>query len=252
MTKKLLGLTSFNISHLCLGLEGANVRHLLPMLHSAVTHGINWWDFRLNVHFEAVHQVLHTQSRKSLVLSAHSDARTGQELLESVQHHLTTLRIDYLDILFLDNVRNLADREARKDAVDALREVKAQGLVRATGMRSNDPALIRHSGEQAEFDVLMVSMQDEQSLKGDMQSQLDMAIRTAHLAGRGVVLTDMLSSRAGRHDPFGLLEWAVNIPTAQSLRFAPTSAAELQALVRFFADRRVDPENLKFLWGSAA
>ena len=103
-----------------------------------------------------------------------------------------------------------------------MQEAQAQGRVRALGLCTNNPEVMHHTAADDRFAVLMASLDDREYSESSAHPQIEAAIRAVHNKGRAVVLTDLLSGYAGRYDPLGILEWAVNIPYAQSLRFTPS------------------------------
>lgn len=247
-----LGSTSLKASRLCLGFEGVKVKQIPPLLREAVALGVNWLDFSSEEQETAVRAILHEQQRDGLVLSIHTTAHGQQELHQDVQQHLAALQVDCVEILFLDEVNELTELAAREDAITAMLEVKSQGAVRALGLQTHNPEVMRRSGADYRFEVLMASMDDRSYSKANAQPQIDAAIHVAHNRGHAVVVSDLIAGRAGHFDPLGILEWAVNVPYVQSLRFSPSSTKELQALVQFIAIRRAELQELEFLWSRAA
>lgn len=247
-----LGATSLSVSRLCLGVENADLAHITPLLREATAQGSNWWDIFGGTHVSALREVALSQNRQSLVLSAHCSARSYQQVMDSLLHHLANVQSDYLDILFLNDVRSLDDLTAREDAIAALQEAKSRGAIRATGIYTHDPQVMCEVGSARHVDVLMASMENEGLASNDWLPQVDAALHAVYQAGCGIVLTDILRGRLAQTNPAHALNWAISHPDVHAVRFAAATTAELRAVTRLLETRTVEEQSLQFLWRKAA
>lgn len=122
---------------------------------------------------------------------------TADGVRRSLAESLARLGTDRVDIVMIHDPEEPDDRfdEARAGAVPALRELKEQGVIRAWGVGTKDPAIARRFVEQCAPDAVMLAGRYtllEQESVGLMRSCLDhdVAVIAVGVFNSGLLATD--------------------------------------------------------------
>lgn len=175
MNRRILGRTGIPVSEIgmgCEGFEGKTPQETAQLLDAAMEAGINCFD--LYTPNPAVRsnlgQALQRYPRESYVLQAHlcTTWQDGQyrrtreidEVKQSVEDLFERMQPGYLDIGMIHYV----DQEQDFDAVYTgpvfayLKELRAAGRIRSTGLSTHNPDVALRAVESGEIDVIMLSV----------------------------------------------------------------------------------------------
>jgi predicted aldo/keto reductase-like oxidoreductase len=113
-----------------------------------------------------------------------SDQTTAEDFLEKFNTSLTRLQMDYVDILYVHDIRNPEMLEY-KPIINALKKLKKDGKAKFIGFSThmNEPLVISAAAELKTFDVILTSY----NFKQTYISELNAAIKKANAAGIGIV-----------------------------------------------------------------
>ena len=150
----------------------------------------------------------HGGRREDLVLTTKTGTHvrppdySAKATRESVARSLELLKTDYLDVVFVHDPRDLAPVLAPGGALEALRVLKAQGIIHAIGLGVRDHAFHRRLIEAGLIDVSL-TYRDYQLLD---QSAADGVLKVAEAHGVGVLNgSPTLNGLLGGDDPLAFI-----------------------------------------------
>lgn len=113
-----------------------------------------------------------------------TDNTTADDFLGRFNTSLSRLQMDYVDILYIHDVRNPEMLEY-KPIINAVKKLKKDGKVKFIGVstHANEPLVINAAAELKLFDVILTSYNFKQAYISEMNS----AIKKAASAGIGIV-----------------------------------------------------------------
>ena len=200
LERRTLGRTGLEVSVLGLGGAGLGGQHYgsvsesqaIETVHRVLESGINYIDtspaygeseLRIGLALDGV--------RERVVLSS----KTGthpihrgydfETTLRSVENSLRQLRTDHIDLLLIHdpNREQFAQAIGKNGALEALEQLKAQGVIRAIGLGVRDHALHLEAIESQRFDALLTFL-DYTLLN---TSALEVVLPSAHQNQIGVI-----------------------------------------------------------------
>jgi predicted aldo/keto reductase-like oxidoreductase len=113
-----------------------------------------------------------------------SDQTTAEDFLSKFNTSLSRLKMDYVDILYIHDIRNPEMLEY-KPIINAAKNLKKEGKVKFIGFstHANEPIVIDAAASMNTWDVILTSYNFKQSYIKELNS----AIRKANQAGIGIV-----------------------------------------------------------------
>lgn len=169
MKKRQLGKSNIEISDLTLGCMslGTDVQHGKKMIDYALDKGINHLDTADLYNFGDNERIVgeaikHRRSDVVLTTKVGNHFQEGKEgwywdpskkyIHEAVRHSLQRLKTDYIDVYMLHG-GTLDD--PIDETIEAFEELKKDGLIRAYGISSIRPNVVREYAIRSSIDVLM-------------------------------------------------------------------------------------------------
>jgi predicted aldo/keto reductase-like oxidoreductase len=157
---------AFNKPVCRLGLASRGDSALAPddVLH-ALSSGINFWNWPGESEGSSIGDAFSHAiaglggQRESVVVCVQFAARTAKEAAGELRSVLATLKTDYIDILTLYYVEELAEWEsliAAGGALEYCREARADGVIRRLGMTTHQRRLAKTCVRSGLLDVLMI------------------------------------------------------------------------------------------------
>jgi predicted aldo/keto reductase-like oxidoreductase len=109
---------------------------------------------------------------------------SADDFLEKFQTSLSRLQMDYVDILYVHDMRSLEMLEF-KPIINAAKKLKKEGKIKFIGFstHSNEPAVISAAADSDNWDVILTSYNFKQTYVNEIQS----SIKKANQAGIGIV-----------------------------------------------------------------
>ncbi len=113
-----------------------------------------------------------------------SDQTTAEDFLAKFDTSLSRLKMDYVDILYIHDIRNPEMLEY-KPIINAVKKLKKDGKIKFMGFSThiNEPVVIDAAASIDTFDVILTSYNFKQTYISELQS----AIKKASAAGIGVI-----------------------------------------------------------------
>lgn len=142
-----------------------------------------------------------------------SDQTTSDEFLAKFSVSLSRLRLDYVDILYVHDVRNPEMLEY-KPIIEALNRLKKDGKIKYAGFstHANEPVVIDAAASLNTFDVILTSY----NFKQTYINELNASIKKAAGAGIGIVAMKTLAGggfldkeRTKKINASAALKWAL-------------------------------------------
>ena len=113
-----------------------------------------------------------------------SDQTTAEDFLAKFNTSLSRLKMDYVDILYVHDIRN-PEMFEYKPIMNAVKSIKKEGRAKFIGFstHANEPVVIDAAASLDIFDVILTSYNFKQSYVAEMNS----AIKKANQSGIGIV-----------------------------------------------------------------
>ncbi len=253
MQRIILGKSGLNVPVFSVGtapLRDLPRAEALAVLHRAYELGATWWDTSDDYGTEPlVADAMARVERRLLTISTKTGAGTYEEGARAVKTALSTLRTDAIDIMFLHDVRDAADFEARQGCLNALRDLRARGVVHAIGLSSHRADPLHLAAAEPHIDVVLVpwnSYGETPDGEGTMR-EMEAAIRACYAAHKGVVLMKLLN--AGRLKPHldDALRSGADFREKHAVCIGVASILELETDIRLILGQPVDISILRHL-----
>jgi aryl-alcohol dehydrogenase-like predicted oxidoreductase len=243
LQRRLLGKTGAMVS--CIGF-GAGSRYCsMPdedaaqaLLERALDLGITYFDTSASYTRRGVERLserrlgeFSKRRRKELFLASKFDSRDRDSALRSVDQSLKLLQTDYLDLIQIHSLTDLADLDriaAPNGAFAALEHLKAQKLARFIGITGhNDGVAMTEALRRHDFDTVLMALNAAQSANpvaarkmtalpafGEsalpLAVQKNMGVLSMKVMGQGM----LVGSGAGRASYAELLQYNLSQPVA--------------------------------------
>ncbi|MEI6049894.1 MAG: aldo/keto reductase [Bacteroidota bacterium] len=119
-----------------------------------------------------------------------SDQTTAEDFLSKFNTSLSRLQMDYVDILYVHDIRSTEMLEY-KPIINAVKQLKKEGKVKFIGFSThmNETAVIDAAASLDTFDVILTSYNFKQTYVNELTS----AIRKANQAGIGIIAMKTLA-----------------------------------------------------------
>ena len=208
------------------------------LLERAFASGINYFDTAGSYSRRPIERLsekrlgeFSNQRRKEIFLATKIDPRDRDGALRSVELSLKHLQTDYVDLIQIHSLSNLADldRIGSPDGVlGAIQQLKAQKVARFIGITGhNDGAAMAEALRRHDFDTVLMSLNAAQSanpiaqrkmepIPAFEQSALPVALQknigvlSMKVMGQGM----LVGTGAGRASPAELLQFNLSQPVA--------------------------------------
>lgn len=241
MKKVMLGQSGLLVSRLSIGtdtgIEPASGGRLLKRTFEL---GVNFWDTDETYGtLPAVREALQQVDRSQLVLAAKTYEKDYHGARRSLENTLATLKTDYLDIFHLHAVSGSRDFEGRRGALQALLEARGEGLIQAVGLSTHAVGMVETAAEVEEVEVVLAVLNRIGArILGGEREEMEEALRSVYLAGKGVYLMKVLARGKLAGELEEALGYALRFPYAHSVCVGMRTVQELKANVSIA--RRMD------------
>jgi predicted aldo/keto reductase-like oxidoreductase len=145
-----------------------------------------------------------------------SNETTAEDFLNKFNTSLSRLQMEYVDILYIHDIRNPEMLEY-KPIINAVKQLKKEGKAKNIGFstHANEPAVINAAADLKTFDVILTSYNFKQAYV----NELNAAIKKANQAGIGIVAMKTMAGggfldkeKTKRINPSAALKWALSNP----------------------------------------
>ena len=246
------GKTGIEISRLCFG--AGRLRDTCDtyeaggkLMLRAFDEGITFWDtaegYGTQPHLgEAARQIL----RHEVVIQTKNGAKDYDGASASITRSLQELKTDYIDVLLLHGISTPEDLASREGALDAFREAKEVGKVRAIGCSTHvyTGAVMDAVIDHPEIEVILATANKEgRMLEGGALDRHLEYLQRAYQLGKGISIMKVIA--AGDipvADMPEWIEWGFNLETAHAINLGITEYRHITldvGLARASARRRL-------------
>jgi aryl-alcohol dehydrogenase-like predicted oxidoreductase len=253
MQQTILGQSGLEVPVFCVGtapLGQLPREEAVQVLHRAYELGATWWDTADSYGTEPlVGEALARVERRLITISTKTSVPEYYDAKSAVVQARGRLGLAAIDIMFLHNVRDREDFTARRGCLHALRDLRANGSVRAIGLSSHNAEPIRLAAGEPDIDVVMAPWNSFGQMPDDIGSMREMeaAIRACYAAGKGVVLMKILDAGHLRPDFDDAIKAAAGFKEKHTLNIGVQSTLELETDIRLVLGEPVDASILRFL-----
>ena len=246
------GKTGIEISRLCFG--AGRLRDTCDtyeaggkLMLRAFDEGITFWDtaegYGTQPHLgEAARQIL----RHEVVIQTKNSAKDYNGASASITRSLQELKTDYIDVLLLHGISTPEDLASREGALDAFREAKEVGKVRAIGCSTHvyTGAVMDAVIDHPEIEVILATANKEgRMLEGGPLDRHLEYLQCAYQLGKGIsIMKVIVAGDIPEADMSEWIEWGFNLETAHAINLGITEYRHITldvGLARANARRRL-------------
>lgn len=248
MERRLLGKTGLAVSRLCFGtLTLGPLQANLPpqrageLIAYAYARGINFFDtaqfYRNYPHLKEGFSCL----PEDAILTSKSYCYTREQALEAVDEARRALNRDVIDIFMLHEQESEHTFRGHADALDALYQLKAQGVLRAVGASMHHVAAVR-AATRLGLDVIhpLINKSGLGIVDG-AREDMEAALTEAHRAGLGIYTMKALGGGNLFSQAEACFDYALELPFADSIAVGMQSEEEIDANLSYFSQRSFSP-----------
>jgi len=185
-----------------------------------------------------------------------SDQTTAEDFLNKFNASLSRLKMDYVDILYVHDIRN-PEMFEYKPIIDTVKKLKKDGKVKFIGFstHANEAVVIDAAAGKNIFDVILTSY----NFKQTYVSELNSAIKKANQAGIGIVAMKTLAGggfldkeKTRPINSTAALKWVLSNPDVTTTIPGMTDFDQLDLNVKILADITITESEKKDLMIAAA
>jgi predicted aldo/keto reductase-like oxidoreductase len=180
-----------------------------------------------------------------------SEQTTGEDFLAKFDTSLSRLQMDYVDILYMHDVRNPSLLE-HKPLVDAIKGLKEKGKVKFIGFstHANMHAVISAAAESKSWDVILTTY----NYRLNNIPEMDAALKKANDAGIGIVAMKTLSGggfldreKTKPMNTTAAIKWVLSNPNVHTVIPGMTAFDQLDLNIKIMEDITLNEQEKKDL-----
>jgi uncharacterized protein len=185
-----------------------------------------------------------------------SDKTTAEDFIEKFNLSLSRLKMDYVDILYVHDIRNVELLEC-KPIINVLKQLKKEGKARFVGFSThrNEPVVISAAAETDNWDVILTSY----NFKQTYVTEINGAIKKASDAGIGIVAMKTLAGggfldkeKTKPINTSAALKWVLSNPDVDTTIPGMTEFDQLDLNIKLLTDINMSEDEKKDLMLAAA
>ena len=192
----------------------------LSMLEYALDHGLYYWDTAstyasdVTSSEERVGKVLKNR-RKEVFLVTKTQERKGDAAKRIIERSLNRLQTDYIDLLHVHAVKDIADAESlgeKGNVLQVLHDYRDQGIVRHIGFTGHSSAeVLKRAAELYDFEVIMIAL--NHTYHNGKESSAEHVVPYSAKKGMGIVAMKVIRPRETVEglDPQMLVRYALTL-----------------------------------------
>lgn len=245
-----LGKTGIRVSAICFGAltMGPLQANFSPerageVIAYAFDRGINFVDCaQLYRVYDHVREALRKTKRDDVVICSKSYAYTKQMAVDAVEEARKKLDRDVIDIFMLHEQESIHTFRGHREALDALFEMKAKGVIRAVGSSMHHVAAVE-AAPRVGLDVIHPLLNvDGWGIVDGNREQMENAVRNAVDSGIGVFTMKAFGGGNLHHKAKECLRYVISLPGISSTAIGMQSEDEVDANISFFENGDFTPE----------
>lgn len=180
-----------------------------------------------------------------------SDQTTAEEFLSKFNTSLSRLKMDYVDILYIHDVRNPELLEY-KPIINTVKKLKKEGRIKFMGFstHTNEPVVINAAASMDIWDVILTSY----NFKQTYLTELNSAIKKANQSGIGIVAMKTMAGggfldkeKTKPINASAALKWVLSNPDVTTTIPGMTDFDQLDLNVKLLSDISITDQEKKDL-----
>ncbi len=180
-----------------------------------------------------------------------SDQTTSEDFLSKFNTSLSRLKMDYVDILYIHDIRNPEMLEY-KPIINAVKNLKKEGRIKFIGFstHANEPVVIDAAASMDYLDVILTAY----NFKQTYITELNNAIKKASKAGIGIVAMKTLAGggfldkeKTKPINSTAALKWVLSNPDVTTTISGMTDFDQLDLNIKILADISITDQEKKDL-----
>ncbi|HEX2968952.1 MAG TPA: aldo/keto reductase [Bacteroidales bacterium] len=185
-----------------------------------------------------------------------SGETTADDFLEKFATSLSRLQMDYVDILYIHDIRNV-EMFDYKPIINAAKKIKKDKKAKYIGFstHANEPVVINAAADLDLFDVILTSY----NFKQTYAQELSAAINKAGKAGIGIVAMKTMAGggyldkeKTKKINPSAALKWALSNPDVATCIPGMTEFDHLEADAKLLTDLTITDSEKQELIAAAS
>ncbi len=203
----------------------------MDLFNKADARGINFWDLadQYGSHRFAK-EALRSLDREAIVINTKTTARDYKECQSDLKRFFRELETDYIDIVLLHGKTSRDWNVTHRGAMDALREAKQQGRIKAVGISSHGLEALKTAAHESWVDVILARLNYDGVNMDGTPSEVARILTTAVLSGKGVYAMKVLGCGSLANDLEKALRFVVESRCSHAMTIGFTDIAELNAV----------------------
>jgi uncharacterized protein len=180
-----------------------------------------------------------------------SEQTTAEDFIEKFNLSLSRLQMDYVDILYVHDIRNVELLEC-KPIINVLKKLKKEGKAKFVGFSThrNEPVVISAAADTDNWDVILTSYNFKQTYINEINS----AIKKASQAGIGIVAMKTLAGggfldkeKTKPINTAAALKWVLSNPDVHTVIPGMTEFDQLDLNIKLLTDLKITEDEKKDL-----
>ncbi|MDD4779483.1 MAG: aldo/keto reductase [Tissierellia bacterium] len=243
MKKVMLGNTGLEVTEICFGAlpfgplqKNLNPEEAAEVLSYALDLGINFVDTaQMYKTYEHIKIALGNRKNKPIIATK-SAASSYEDMEAAIKEALDNLGVEHIDIFHMHAARiGVEVFEARKGAIQCLKDYKAKGIIKFIGISTHNVKLVEAAATNEDIDIVfpLINKVGRGILEGTVEN-MEKAIELCHDNGKGIYLMKALGGGTLIDDYDSAMKYARNLKGEQSIAIGMISKEEVLYNVKYF------------------
>lgn len=247
-----LGNTGITVTELCFGtLTMSPLQADMPpeqggaVIRRAVEKGITFIDaaqgYRVYPHVKAGISGL---NREELVIATKTHAHTAEEMQSAFDEACTEMGISYIDIFHLHLLKSRKDFDERSEALEHLKKLKSDGLVKAIGVSAHSIDPFRYVIDNPDIDIIYPTFNKAGlGINDGTIEEMAQVLAEAHERGKGIYAMKPLAGGHLRSKPVEALDFVRSFDFMDAVSIGMKDDKEVDFNIAYFSGEQI-PETL--------
>lgn len=231
----LLGNSSITVSELCFGtLTISPLQGNLPvdegqfLLEYAFDRGINFFDTATLYESYSFFKKIPLPKKQNMVIASKSYAIDYASMMKEVEDGLKAIQRDYFDIFKLHEQESLLTLKGHKGAIDALKDAKKQGKIKAIGISTHSVSLAKNILLKPEIEIIhpLFNYAGHGYLHGTVEEMED-HLKELYQAGIGIYVMKPFGGGRLSFDFLKAMDYVKNYPYKHSIAIGMKTKEEV-------------------------
>lgn len=202
---------------------------LVNLLRFGYDQGIALWDtadgYGSHPHMA---DALEGLDRSSVVIVSKDHSKSPEQVRDDIPRFLSELRTDYIDVLLMHCISDANWLADHSDVIDAFKEAKAEGQVRAIGMSCHDLGALKTVAAADWIDVVLARINYDGTKMDASTDEVVPVLEDIHNAGKGVLAMKVVGQGDLHEDVPKSIRFAMGLSCVDALVIGMTDEAQVR------------------------